>query len=202
MNSVRHYASSRYVRFAMTMGVLAGLIAHLSVPTEVIPVLGTVLRYGWVAFGAVAALSVQLAMKLIALGDEKSFTPQQRHKLSDIVDERLRYLWDLAIVSVLAMLACVVAGTENSPAKMAHASIVVAVVFTVWTALLALRLWRLLQEIKEFLWYLHQRREKEDLRLALLEEIKASATEREISVPEPVQLEFPGGERDAPRVGA
>jgi hypothetical protein len=188
---IRHYASSRFVFWALVAGLAIGGLAYVVLPSDAMPAVATLLRYGWVAFGAVAALSVQLAMKLISLGDGGRYSSMQRYRLSLIVNERLRYLWDLAIVSVLAMLTCVLAGTEDLSEDVLRVAVISGSVLTVWTVILAVRLWRLLIEIKDFLWRLAQDEQALNDREAALKEIRDSPVEPVAPPREIVHREWP-----------
>jgi hypothetical protein len=183
----RHYASSRFVVVATFVAAGAGFVTYVALPYDALPVASGVVRNLWVALGPIGAFCIQILMQLLTLGEDKGLTASEQERLSIIADERVRYLWDLTGVAILALLICLSAGSsEASP--FLRTLLGFGVGLAAWTGLLAARLPRLYLEIRNFRWRLARERNEEEARSAALAELAKSKDERDDLAPENHQM--------------
>lgn len=183
-----HYASSRFVRWATVIAVAVGLSGYLVLPASALEISGSVARNLWIVLGPIGAFCIQILMQLMTLGEDKALRSSEQERLAIIADERVRYLWDITSVAVLALLVCLLSGsiTENY-----YLRVIVANAFglAAWTGLLAARLPALYREIRDFRWQLARERNEAEMHRSALADIKDDGKQREPDVPEPKWLD-------------
>jgi hypothetical protein len=182
----RHYASSRYVRYSLVGSLLVGVLAYAVVPDEALAVTAAVLKIGWFVLGAIAALCVQLAMRLMTLGEDRQLDGREQERLADLVDQRLRYLYDLSIVAVVGIGLGVAAGEVGAQSENLRILVASALAMGVWATLLAMRLLMLIKEIRAFLWRLAQDRRQSEVRESTLKRLRHGEEQDLPEIPEPL----------------
>ena len=177
----RHYASSRVVVVGILVSLAVTVCVQLWIPSAALDLLGVVLKNLWAVLGPIGAFSVQILLQLMNLGDEKSLSVREHDLLSPIVDQRMRYLGDLTLVAVMALVSGVAAGSTPTSDIYQRPECAIASGLAVWTVLLAARLPWLYAEIKAFRWRLARTRADDIARRAALDGLsqKAAATDPE-----------------------
>lgn len=187
MRVVRHYASSRFVQVALVLGAAVGYLAFRFLPEAALPIAATILRNCWIPLGAIAALSIQIIMRLITVGEDRHLDGREQGKLAEIVGERQRYLVDLSVMAVAAMCVGIAAGALPPGSQYMRLLVANSVMLGFWSALLALRLHSLLTEIRRFLWRLAQEHRDAEKHQELIRDLRAAAEEDLPEIPEVVR---------------
>jgi hypothetical protein len=180
-----HYASSKLVIVTSLSAVLLGTIAYHLLPDDGLPIAATLLKSAWVVLGPIGALSVQIAMQLLAIGEDKAIRAEEQRVLAHLVDQRLRYLWDLTAAAVLSMAMCFITGSLSSDSAFLRELVAISLGLAFWTALLSGRLPMLVGEIRKFRWRLARERNERSTREASLSAINASEKDELPVTPEP-----------------
>lgn len=180
-----HYASTWTVRLATIGGVCAGASTYTVLPDAALSVSADIAKNLWLLIGPIGAFAIQIAMQLMAIGDDKRLTAREQSLLSTVVDQRLRYIWDITSVAVLALLVCLVAASVTSPVRIARTLISFSYGLTVWTALLAARLPHLYREIRDFRWRLARERNESELRASIVAALHETDSRPPPNIPEP-----------------
>jgi hypothetical protein len=186
----RHYASSMYVFWTIVASLCVAAALYWVIPDELVAPATTILKNFWVLLGPIGALSVQLTVQLMGLGEDKHLADWQQTALSELVDQRLRYLWDFAGSIALTLFVCLGVSALDPTNQYARATLVFAIWLVGWTGLLAARLPFLYRDIKQFRWRVARERVEAETRAATL---TALAKEREQTMPEMPQPKIING---------
>lgn len=143
--------------FIATSGVLAisgGVVAYFLLPDVLVPIAAKVLGSVWLVLGAVAALSIQVAIQLLTLGDSDAIPIGREQFLAELVDQRLRFLWDLTAVAVLSMALSIIATNTPPDFRLLRALVCFCIGLCIWLAWLCSRLPSMFHEIRAARWRL------------------------------------------------
>jgi hypothetical protein len=143
--------------FIASSGVIAaacGVLSYYVLPDLMVPVVAKVLGSVWLVLGAVAALSIQIAIQLLTLGDSDSIPIGREQYLAELVDQRLRFLWDLTGVAVFAMALSIFVSNLPGEFSFLRQLVCTCIGLCVWLGWLCSRLPSMFHEIRAARWRL------------------------------------------------
>lgn len=182
---LEHYASGFYARISVLGAMGIAVLANFALPDEVLNTVSGVVKNLWVVLGPIGAFAIQMALQLMSLGEHSSLTDVQLRRLSALVNQRLRYIWDFTAVTLLALALSMSMSALNPSVQTQRLAIAVAIGLLALTGFLALRFPFLFREIKDFRWRIANERRTAEERAAAIKELKTERAQPLPDIPEP-----------------